>query len=71
MAGHASSPALLLQANKHSGAVPNVIALKGTTMRLYLSAIVLTFAATAVIVTTCISYSSATRAAPINILQLR
>ena len=40
-------------------------------MRLYLSAIVLTFASTAVIVTTCISYSSATRAAPISILQLR
>jgi hypothetical protein len=40
-------------------------------MRLYLSALVLTFASTAVIVTTCISYSSPTRAAPVNILQLR
>ena len=39
-------------------------------MRLYLTAIALTFAATAIIVTACISYSSPTRAAPMNIIQL-
>jgi hypothetical protein len=39
-------------------------------MRLYVSAIVLTCAATATIVTACISYSSPTRAAPIKIMQL-
>lgn len=38
-------------------------------MRLYLTAIVLTFAAAATIVTACMSYSSPTRAAPVNLMQ--
>jgi hypothetical protein len=40
-------------------------------MRLYLTAIALTFAAAAIIVNTCITRSSATRAAPVNIYQLK
>jgi hypothetical protein len=44
--------------------------MKGTMMRLYLTAIVLTFAAAATIVTTCIFPSSPTRAAPVKIYQL-
>jgi multisubunit Na+/H+ antiporter MnhC subunit len=43
--------------------------LKGTTMRLYLTAIVLTVASTAVILSTCIVHSSPTRAAPVKVMQ--
>jgi multisubunit Na+/H+ antiporter MnhC subunit len=45
--------------------------MKETTMRLYLTAIVLTFAATAIIVSACMSYASPTRAAPVQIMQLK
>ncbi|WP_268958867.1 hypothetical protein [Noviherbaspirillum galbum] len=39
-------------------------------MRIYLTAIVLTVAATAVILSTCIGNSSTTRAAPVKVMQL-
>jgi hypothetical protein len=40
-------------------------------MKLYLIAIAFTFAATVVIINACVLYASATRAAPVNIYQLK
>jgi hypothetical protein len=52
------------------GSVNFFLNLKGSTMRLYLTAIVLTAASTAVILSTCIAHSSPAEAAPARIMQL-
>jgi hypothetical protein len=52
------------------GSINFFLNLKGSTMRLYLTAIVLTAASTAVILSTCIAHSSPAEAAPARIMQL-